>query len=127
VTRQLGWCVGISLTFWLALAYPAWRLGGNEALGYTATGELLCLVPTVAALGVASWLRKQAPQLTVPIVLAGSALRMALVLGCGVAISLLGLPGLPQVDVVAFWLWLLVFYLFHLALEVALLVAGGRG
>jgi hypothetical protein len=120
--RRLGLLIGASLGFWAVLAYPARRLGGDEAFAYTAIAAALCLVPTAATLLLAQKANGQLPANALLMLLGGTGIRMAVVLGAGIAISLLGLPGLPEVNVVAFWIWLLVFYLFSLALEVTLVV-----
>ena len=122
--RRLGVFVGASLAFWAVLAYPARRLGGDEALAYTAIAALLCLVPAALTLLLAQQANGQAPGNALLMLLGGTGIRMAVVLGAGIAICLLGLPGLGEVNVVAFWVWVLVFYLFSLAFEVTLVVTG---
>jgi len=120
VTRRLQLLVGGSLGLWLAVSYPAWRLGGLEMLAYSAAALLLCLLPTVATLLLAIKAERQSPQNVLLMLLGGTGIRMFVVLGVGLLVCLT-----LEVNVVAYWLWMLVFYLATLALEVTLLVLPG--
>jgi hypothetical protein len=122
----LGLLIAGSFVWWLVLAYPANRLGGSEALIYTVVACLLCLAPTAGTLLLAEWAEQRAPGNWMLMLLAGSGIRMAVVIGAGLVICLAGLPGLAAVNVVAFWIWVLVFYLFSLALEIVLVLSGRK-
>jgi hypothetical protein len=65
----------------------------------------------------ASQVRQPGPQQTMLIVFGSTGIRMVSVLAGGLLLATLD----PYFQQTAFWLWLAVFYLFMLALEVALL------
>jgi hypothetical protein len=81
-------------------------------------GAGLCLVPTVATLVWASAAADRNPESRLLIVLGGTAVRLALVLGLG----LLLYYTVPGFERMSFWIVILVFYLFTLGLEVWTLV-----
>jgi hypothetical protein len=118
--RRLGLMVAGSLLAWLLVAYPARALWGWQAVAYSAVALGLCLVPTLGTLAWGGWALDQAPEQQVVMLLGGTGVRMAFVLGAGLALTSL-VPGYFEQS---FWVWLLVFYLFTLALEMVLLVAG---
>lgn len=120
MTRRLQILVGVSVGLWLAVSYPAWRLGGREMLAYSAAALVLCLVPTVATLLLAIKAEKQSPQNVLLMLLGGTGIRMFVVLGVGLLVCLT-----MEVNVVAYWLWMLLFYLATLTVEVTLLVLPG--
>lgn len=140
--RALQLLVGGTLAIWLAVSYPAYRLGGEVSLATSVLAALLCLVPTSATLLWAGWAQDQSPQQQIITILGGTGLRMVIVLGFGLVLSscypavvigafreLLGLLGnsawapdrVPTITTL--WAWLLVFYLITLGLEVVILVA----
>jgi hypothetical protein len=121
VIRRLKLFMGAALVFWVVLSYPTLRLGGSEALAYSAVAAGLCLVPTVVSMILAEWAVGRAPGNALWMLLGGTGIRMAVVLGVGLVVSARAVPGIPEINVGAFWLWILVFYLFTLALEVTLL------
>jgi len=123
MTRPVTLLLGSACFCWVGLSYPAWRLGGAEALVYSTVAALLALVPTLATVWFAE--HNQSKQAgTALLLLAGSGVRMAVVLGVGLLICAVGLPGLGEVEIVAFWLWILCYYLCMLLLEVRLLLSG---
>jgi hypothetical protein len=79
----------------------------------------LCLVPTVVTLVWASRIGNRNPENQLLMVLGGTAVRMALVL----AVGLLLYYTVPSFGRMSFWIVILVFYLFTLGLEVAILVS----
>jgi hypothetical protein len=107
-----------TLALWAAAAYPGWLLGGEEALALSAVALTLCLVPTTATLLWAEWATRQSPEQQLTMVLGGTGVRMGLVLGVGLLLYTL----VPFFGKQSFWVWLLVFYLFTLALEMVLVV-----
>jgi hypothetical protein len=115
--------VGALLIFWVVLAWPAQRLGGDAALEYCTVAGLLCLIPGAATLMLVGWGERQQPGLLGMLMLLGSGIRMFAVLGAGLLICKVGLPGRESVDPAGFWVWVLVFYLFSLAVEAGLVVA----
>ncbi len=113
--------VGATLAFWLLVALPArWLGGGNVAVLHSGTAALLCLVPGLLALFWAGLAGKQ-PGQQLTIALGSTSLRLFLVLG--VTFLLEGMVPVYRGSV-AFWVWVLVFYLFTLTVETGLLLAG---
>lgn len=86
----------------------------------SATALGLCLVPTVLTMLWASWSSGQDPEQQVVAALGGTGIRMAFVLGMGLLLS----SSVPyyQQHFRAFWLWVLLYYLATLGLEMTLLV-----
>jgi hypothetical protein len=109
-----------SMAFWLLVALPARLLGGgDQAAIFSATALLLCLVPAVGTLAWAEWGAKDQPERQMALILGGSGLRMFFVLCTGLLIA----KGIPYYqDHTSFWIWLLVCYMFTLALEMGLLL-----
>jgi len=114
--------IGGSLAFCLLTALPARHLGGGDlAVLYSGTTVLLCLVPAVATLLWSALAEKKNPQQVPLVVLGGTGVRMF-----GVLLAAWFLyTSLPVFrEQAGFWTWLLVNYLFILALEMALLLGG---
>lgn len=118
--RQAALLIGGTLSLWLLAAYPASRLGGDQALVHSAVAMALCLVPAVLTLVVANWACSQASEQHLLLVLGGSGVRMFGVLSACLLLSTYA----PYFQPLAFWIWVLVFYLYVLGLEVFLLVLG---
>ena len=122
MTRRLLYLFGASAAFWLLVALPARHLGGGDAaVAYSGTALLLCLVPAVATLLWAGWALDKSPEQQLTMVLGSTGLRLFVVLGAAWALFA-SVPYYREHG--GFWAWLLVFYLFTLALEMALLLAG---
>lgn len=81
---------------------------------------IMCLVPTVATLIWACRTSNRQPEQQLLLVLGGTAVRMVLVL----AVGLLLYFTVPAFERMSFWIVVLVFYLFTLGLEIALLLSG---
>lgn len=112
--------IGGTLAFWLLTAFPVrWLGGGDAALVYSATAVALCLIPAIITM---AWMELAAfgPEQKLTAGLGGTGLRMAFVLG---ATFLLQRTFPYYRDQDSFWIWVLVIYLFTLALEITLLVA----
>jgi hypothetical protein len=120
VVRRLQLLIFGSLLFWAVIAYPALRLWGTPALAYSAVAVVLCLLPTAGTLVWSHWALESTPEQQLLMVLGGTVVRIATVLGAGVAIYAL----VDYFHQENFWVWLLVFYLFTLALEMTLIVRG---
>jgi hypothetical protein len=116
--RRLGEMIGLSLFVWVVAAYPAYRLGGETALIYSAVAFGICLVPAVATFLLArlSFGGSREERLMLPML--GTGLRMFVVLGVVLVLHLETEYFRPT----SFAIWVLGFYLFTLALEVVLLV-----
>ncbi len=118
--RQVGYLLGGGITLWVVLAIPARRLWGDTAAVYGAVALLLCLVPTCLTLWWAARARNGSPEQQMLAVLGGAGVRMFLVLAGALAL----VQFVPYFQEQAgFLVWLLIFYLFTLGLEVALLLA----
>jgi len=121
VSARLLWLVGVTLTFWLLAAIPArWLGGGDLAILYSGTAAMLCLVPGVLALLWAG-LSSNQPYQQLTVALGSTSIRIFFVLGLAFLLE----RTLPLYHgSLAFWIWVLVFYLLTLVVETTLLVAG---
>jgi hypothetical protein len=108
--------------FWLLTALPGRMLGGDAVMATSSTALLLCFVPAALTLTWALWAMQHEPQQQLLVVIGGGGVRMFFVLSAG--LLLIQLVPFYQERASAFLLWLLAAYLFTLALEIVLLVAG---
>jgi hypothetical protein len=121
VIRRLLLLVGGTAAFWLIVGLPARYLGGGDtAIAYLGTALLLCLAPGMVTLIWGESAFKQSPDQQLILVLGGTGLRMFFVLLAGWALFV----WLPYYQQQSFLIWLLVGYLFTLALDLTLLLAG---
>jgi hypothetical protein len=120
VKKQVTVLIGGSLLAWAVLAYPARLWWGDAALVYSAVAVALCLVPTAATMLWAGWALRESPEQQLVMLLGGTGVRMGVVLGAGLILT----SFVPYFGRQSFWLWLLVFYLITLTLEVVLVVGG---
>jgi hypothetical protein len=120
VIKRMGLLAGGALACWVVVIYPARLLGGEAAVVQSAVAAALCLAPSLATLAWACRTLERSPEQLVIVVLGGMLVRMAFVLGAGTAVYAL----LPDFRHVSFWIWVLVFYLITLTLEMVLLLAG---
>jgi hypothetical protein len=104
---------------WLLLAVPAYWFWGDEAVVQAAVAAGLCLLPALATLAWATWTAGRSPEHQLAMALGGTGVRLGVVLCGGLAIYFL-VPGFRQVG---FWIWVVVFYVVTLALEIGLIVA----
>lgn len=126
--QRIGWLIGGSLAFWLvsvSLAHLLWResvvlstLGSGSVprvLMDSVVALLLCLFPTVAVLVWASKAPATSPSQRMIQMLGSGGLRMASVLGMGMLLysQVPEFQGQPS-----FWVWVLIFYLVTLVLEI---------
>jgi hypothetical protein len=122
VIRRLVFLFSGSAVFWLLVGLPARHLGGGDAaMVFLGTALLLCLAPAAATLIWGEWALRQAPDKQLILVLGGTAVRMACVLSSGWGLYLWA-PFYQRQD--GFLIWLLIGYLFTLALDMTLLVVG---
>jgi hypothetical protein len=112
--------VGVGL--WLVLLTPAWWWYGELALLQSGVALALSLVPAVATLLWADRVWKNSPEMQLLAALGGSGVRMAIVLGVGALLYF----QYPETFSAAFLVWLLIFYLVFLALEMTLLLRPGN-
>lgn len=120
MARRLLCLLTGSLVFWLLVVLPARRLGGgNLAVLHSGTALAVCLLPGLATLAWAQWAWRRSPEQQLAAVMGGTGLRMAFILAVGWTLY----QWVPYYqEQLAFWVWLLVFYLFTLALDLTLLL-----
>ena len=128
--RNLGILAAGAVAFWAALAglaYLTWGrlfadsgLNFETALGHSVTALLLCLVPACLTMLWVGWGPNKTPDQQVVAVLGGTGVRMFAVLG----VCLLLTETVPYFQRPGFLIWVLLFYLFTLALEMVLLLRG---
>jgi hypothetical protein len=119
VKTVLARLIAGTLTVWLIAAWPARWLAGPEAPPRGLIACLLCLAPAVLTLAWAASTAGDKPERQLIAVLGGTLVRMVAVLG-GALLLFFAVPLLHAAD---FWMWVLGFYLFTLALEMALVLA----
>jgi hypothetical protein len=109
--------------FWLLTALPARMLGGGDAaVACSGTAMLLCFVPAALTLAWATWALKRDPQQQLLVVIGGGGVRMFFVLVAGLLLTqTVPFYGERSRE---FLFWLLAAYLFTLALEIVLMLAG---
>jgi hypothetical protein len=117
--RSLGLLIAGSFTVWLLVAYPAFRWWGEWAVVYSAVAAALCLVPTAATLVWSRQAFQGAPEQQLLAVMGGTGVRLVVVIGGGIALYYLD----PYFGHPAFWIWIIVFYLVTLTLEVGLILS----
>jgi hypothetical protein len=111
--------VGGSLGFGGALVFISRILWPDVPVPlYSAVAVGICLVPTLVTLIWAGWALNQAPEQQLLTVFGGMGLRMVLVLGIGLTLY----QWASTFQRMSFWIVILIFYLFTLALEVVLLL-----
>jgi hypothetical protein len=120
MTKRVGLLIATTLAVWGVAVYPAWLQWGDSAVVYSSVAAILCLLPTVLTMLWASWAYRQTPEQQLVMVLGGTGVRMGLVLGLGLILNTF----VPYFQQQLFWIWLLVFYLLTLALEMVLVVKG---
>ena len=122
VKPLLGLVVGAAL-FWGLLTYPARLLWPDDpTFLWSTTAALLCLVPTALTMAWARWAFRGKPEDQMVAVFGGTAVRMAVVLAVALVLSL----NVEAFGHQRFWIFVIVYYLFTLALEMALLVRGAE-
>jgi len=117
--KTLALLVGGTAGLWLLAAYPAHSLQGEAGLVDSAVAALLCLVPAGLTLVWGSWALGKAPEQQLAAIMGGTVIRLLVVIGAAVALYL----NFSCFNHQAFLIWVILFYLLTLALEVSLLVA----
>jgi hypothetical protein len=118
VKRSLAALVGGTLAIWVATAYPARLLWGDTALLLSAVAAAVCLVPAVGTLMWSAWALEGSPERQFAAVFGGTGVRMVVAVGTG----LLLYNFVPALGQTAFLIWVIVFYLVTLTLEIGILV-----
>jgi hypothetical protein len=122
VLRRLLLLLLGTLTFWVLTAVPARALGGGEAaVVLSGTALLLCVVPMAGTLVWTDWSLRQGPEHQMTAILGGTGLRMFLVLAGG-CLLYATIPYYQKYP--GFWIWVVVCYLFTLALDMTLILIG---
>lgn len=116
--RQLGLLAAGTVLFWVIVAYPANRIGGQEDLLQSTVAMLVCLVPAAATLIIVRRSMSKLPEQQLLAMFGGMGVRMGFVLGIGYLLY----SSVPVLADVGFWIWLVVFYVATLALEIGLVV-----
>jgi threonine/homoserine/homoserine lactone efflux protein len=122
VIRRLLFLVGGSAAFLLLVGLPARHLGGGDAsVVFLGTSLLLSLAPGIATLIWGERALRQSADKQLILVLGGTSVRMAFVLLAGWAFFRY-VPYYQQQP--SFLIWLVVGYLFTLALDMMVLLLG---
>jgi len=116
--RQLVQLLAGSFAIWLAFAIPAWLFADVAALLDTAVACGLCLLPMTATLVWCHWAMGNAPEQQLTAVLGGTGVRLVVVIAGGIALNRM----VDALNRPAFLIWVVVFYLATLTLEIVLLV-----
>ncbi len=101
--------------FWVLLIVPAWLVADLRGFVGLSVAAAMCLLPGVIALGCKSWLAADSQS---AFVLIASGLRLGIVLAGALAAKSLW----PAFGFKEFFVWLVLFYLFVLAIETWLTV-----
>jgi len=120
--RRVLVLVGVGVGLWLVLLAPAWWRYGDLVLLQSGVAFSLSLVPAVATLIWANYAWKSSPESQLLAALGGSGVRMGIVLAVGAFLYF----QYPETFSAAFLVWLLVFYLVFLALEITLVLRPGK-
>jgi hypothetical protein len=120
LTRALLLLLTATAALWAVLALAARPFLGDDAVLCSAAAVAACLPPAALTLALSWGARGKAPSLQGALALAGSGVRTVGALGVA-GLLYLCVPSLHQPQL---WGWVAVFYLFTLALEVRLLLAG---
>jgi hypothetical protein len=118
VIRNLALLTCGVLGLWALLFWPARAIWGEEAIIYSGTAAILCLVPGILTL---VWCQKSArgtPEERLLGVMGGTMARMFAAAGVGILLFF----AVPVFHDPAFLIWVVVFYLATLAIEVGLVV-----
>lgn len=124
MTRNLIVTLAVSVVAWLVLAVPARRLFGDEHLVYSTVATGLCVLPALGSLVLVGLAGRISRNAQLYAVLAGTFLRLGLVL-LGALFFYLYHPYFQGQT--AFLYWLLIFYLITLVLEKTLLLRRRSG
>jgi hypothetical protein len=122
VKRRLAWFLAGALCFWLLVGISAYVAWGKDAFVDSSVAALLCLVPSLVTLAWSGWSLAEAPEQQLITALGGTGIRMLFVAGLGLLLTNL-VPYFGERQH-SFWLFVLMFYLFDLALEIITLLAG---
>jgi hypothetical protein len=115
---RCGWLFLAAVGLCLVLAVPAWFMSGREGLIGLSAAAILCVVPGLIVFWIAASFGAAGTEVPL-VILGGTFLRMVFVLLGMVIVQTLD----PHLGFREFIVWLLVFYLFLLAVETCLVLA----
>jgi hypothetical protein len=128
--RALFWLVAGTVVFWGLVTYPARLLAEHNGWErpelttlWSSAAALLCLAPTVLTLVWTRRVRAGQPEQQLLAVMGGTTVRMAFVLAVGLLLFL----SIDKFHYQRFWIIIVIYYLFTLALEMVLIVRGAAG
>jgi hypothetical protein len=122
VIRPFLWLVGGAVLFWALLTVPARLIWPDDpVLLWSTTAAVLCLAPTAVTLAWTHGAFRGKPEQQLLAVFGGAAVRMGVVLAVGMVLFL----NVEAFEHQRFAILIVVYYLFTLALEMALLARGG--
>jgi hypothetical protein len=110
--------VGSALALWALIGILAHYYYGPETISLSAAAMALCLVPTTGTLVLVHRTQHRSPEYRLGVKLLGTLGRMAFVGGVGAVLY----KTVPELKTPSFWIWIIVFYLFTLAVEVQLIL-----
>jgi len=121
VIKGLLWLVAGTVAFWALATLGARTLWPDDpTLAWSTTAASLCLVPTALTLAWTRWAYRGRPEQQLLAVFGGTAVRMVFVIAAGMILFL----GVKGFEYQRFWIFVVVYYLFTLALEMVLIVRG---
>jgi hypothetical protein len=119
VIKGLLWLVGGTIVFWGLVTYPARLLWPDDpTFQWSTTAAVICLVPTALTLAWTSWAYTGKAEQQLLAVMGGTAVRMVVVIAVGMILFL----SVKEYEYQRFWIFVIVYYLFTLALEMVLIV-----
>jgi hypothetical protein len=121
VSRPLLALTTACLACWALLAAPAVLIGGTTALVCSAAALLICLLPALLTLALGWNMRERGPAYQLGLAAGGTGIRMLAGLGAAAALFFF----VPYFDhQPQLFIWVAVFYLLTLGLEIRILLAG---
>lgn len=114
--RLCGWLLLVSVAAVLVLSLPAVLVAGWSGLLGLVLSAVLCLIPGLATVGLVSAVK--VPSVRVWLILGGMLVRMCVVLVAALIVHQLQ----PQLGLLEFYIWLVVFYNILLLAETWLLL-----
>jgi hypothetical protein len=118
VKGGVGHLLAGTLLFWIAASGAGALVKGSEVLLPSVPALLLCLVPAALTLWWATLAARASIEAKMLAFVGGTALRMAVAVGGALVLYFL----VPFCHQPVFWLWVILFYLFTLGLETALVL-----
>jgi hypothetical protein len=110
--------IAVCLAVGAAALGAGYAIAGESALIQGGTAFALAFVPATATLAFVALSYRGAPDMRLMASMGGTGIRMAIGLGGGYFLT----SSWPETFGIAFWYWLLVFYMGMLAFEITLIV-----